>query len=727
MGASQSSAYNSGPVVQARGKGGLFQLTPDQQIQNDVLSNLFEILLAGNSLMNLADIVSEHKCDNLITILSTQISKEYQTLRFPEYLDPTKLGMVSYIGQHQFDKLKEDTVQKRVCDDIAEFLVRFVILVAALAVSVDMPPAGVAPSLRTKSVQSTGQKEPVMLESPLDYIAPQPEILNALLRSDATKHAVLETTDKPNVFSIKDSRYFLTRSGVVYSDAEMTNVVGIRFKYFRYYKAPSYESPFDSEVTDETQFLKDRAAAKDQESRRQQNLNVSRQQYAPRRYNSPMAAPFPAVPTTAAVVPGAAVPGAAAVATPVATPVVVGGKSQKSRKSRGVARKRVGTRKLRRALRGGDWESNFTSRWDEVHEQFNTKPKFYLVEFVDFYRRQLDGSADSRLIQSVVIDDEGNAWDLGYFVKSRERVKDSQNDSQPTLVDYIDRVFNKVKDEDEKYKVSTQELKVSGTSAKRNSGEEFQVNESTQKLLQELSAKISGQDGTVLAPAAYRAYLLASGTSLEEKGLLTSFCKDEWARKKLSDVYAYQFLEALFVDKPGMATTTNAEKNAFLKLMIGKGVVDGAADEVSFSRVSFNRIDTKDAISAFCGRSSQSTTNAQMIEMLMQAHSALRKLYDAHTANVFEFLKSVLVVDQDFVNGVRYAAAKDGYFAQPLIRLNPIFVTNPAGSRVALSQKIAEARKLLMEHYFRVETLYYTTVDMFARASLGEEVTAPIA
>ena len=719
MGAAQSSSsYNSGPVVQARGKGGLFQLTPDQQVQNDVLSNLLKILISegGNTLMNLKDIVTEKKCENMITILSTQISKEYQTLRFPEYLDPTKLGMVSYIGQKQFNELLEDSAQKRICDDIAEFLVRFVILIAALAASIDLPPPGVAPSLRAKSViaASSDVQDMVSLEKDIKYIPVQKEVLNSLtflVKDEAN------TSLSASVFPIMNSKFFLTKDGIIYSGDEQTNVVGVRFKYYRYYKPSSTESPpFDFSTTDEQQFNKDKNA----------DLSAARlkeEQQAPMIYQQQPAMSLPRSPLPPAM--------------PAGQNQNQNGGRKKSRKS---SRRRTGgTRKQHRrdgAYRGSSKgnKGNKGSKGgadknvkfvEEIYDQkellFKGKRRLFLVELSDYNRKIVDNLPDAKLLQSLIIDENGNAWTKDYFLQSANP-EDMQSDTP--ITEYLDAIFNKLKNDDDKYKVPTQEIKSGVTSSRRSSQEEqFQVNNGTYNLLATLSERIRGSSGDVLSPAAYRAYLLASGTSLEEKGLLTSFCKDEWARKKLSAVAPYQFLEALFVDRSGMSTSANMDKNAFIKMMIGKGVLEGSVDETSFDKVSFSRVDTSDAVSAFCKGTSQSTTNTQMINMLTQAHGTLRKMYDSHLNNVTEFLKSLLMVDPEFISTLRYAAPKaDGYYPHPLIRLNPIFLTNPAGSRVALSQKISEARKMLMEHYYRVETLYYTTIEMFARASLGENV-----
>ena len=722
MGASQSSSYNSVPVVQARGKGGLFQLTPDQQVQNDVLSNLLKILISegGNTLMNLKDIVTEKKCENMITILSTQISKEYQTLRFPEYLDPTKLGMVSYIGQKQFNELLEDSAQKRICDDIAEFLVRFVILIAALAASIDLPPPGVAPSLRAKSViaASSDVQDMVSLEKDIKYIPVQKEVLKSLrflVKDEA------DTSLSASVFPIMNSKFFLTKDGIIYSSDEQTSVVGVRFMYYRYYKPASAATPFDFRVTDKQQYDDDKSAALS--AARIANSN-----------------PLPVQQGT--------------------TPHVgYGGRRKSTRKA--YPRRNGRTRKQRRILRKrggeGDDDTNtnspqFTERERErerpvaagtpmgtppmekiSHFQsqtkiyndrellFKGKRRLFLVELSDYNTKIVDNLPDAKLLQSLIIDEDGNAWTKDYFLQSANP-EDMQSDT--SITEYLDAIFNKLKNDDDKYKVPTQEIKSGVTSSRRSSQEEqFQVNDGTYNLLVTLSERIRGSSGDVLSPAAYRAYLLASGTSLEEKGLLTSFCKDEWARKKLSAVAPYQFLEALFVDRSGMSTSANMDKNAFIQMMIGKGVLEGSVDETSFDKVSFSRVDTSDAVSAFCKGTSQSTTNTQMINMLTQAHGTLRKIYDSHLNTVTEFLKSLLMVDPEFISTLRYAAPKpDGYYPHPLIRLNPIFLTNPAGSRVALSQKISEARKILMEHYYRVETLYYTTIEMFARASLGENV-----
>ena len=130
----------------------------------------------------------------------------------------------------------------------------------------------------------------------------------------------------------------------------------------------------------------------------------------------------------------------------------------------------------------------------------------------------------------------------------------------------------------------------------------------------------------------------------------------------------------------------------------------------------------KSALNTFCagdGRIERKEGKDRQ-DILLAAHQKLRNIYNTHLQKVVEFVKTILVVDTMFLNALTNPKATD--FSQPILRLHPIFLQNPAGSRVVLDERIRAARQLLSEHYIAVETAYRDALDALADKIRGSTI-----
>jgi hypothetical protein len=135
MGAAASSMGGPGSPGGDQGK---IVLTPAQQQQLDVVSNLFQLLLSKNNIVDLASLMEtegEH-CSNLIITLSAQLDKEFQRLRLKA--PRGEVAEVGFLSEDQYRKIQKKETRVYMCTQIARFLLQFVILVSALTASISV-------------------------------------------------------------------------------------------------------------------------------------------------------------------------------------------------------------------------------------------------------------------------------------------------------------------------------------------------------------------------------------------------------------------------------------------------------------------------------------------------------------------------------------------------------------------------------------------------------------
>lgn len=223
-----------------------------------------------------------------------------------------------------------------------------------------------------------------------------------------------------------------------------------------------------------------------------------------------------------------------------------------------------------------------------------------------------------------------------------------------------------------------------------------------------------------VAPAAYRAFLLASEFSGET--LNTLFCTDYWADQRTTHTVSYALLNSLYKDRYGPTPTdissesTTAREcteavNKFIgDKLLGQYISSGATVE-NFENVKFLKYPA--SVSTFCGKvtstfGKRSTSEQRQIEILTTAHKKLRDLYDAQIVKISETMLRVLILPTG-----------KGYRSAPHLELNPIFRNHEAGALVALEEIIADARKLLADHYFEVEKVYRGALNAIGMLMIG--------
>ena len=116
---------------------GVFDLRQRQKFSITVLSDLVTMLVDGNNLFNLAEVLnSPEGCNSLMTLIQKKLDREFLTLQLP---DPKRgeISKVSFVPKSYYEKvLKSDEERRNYCQQFVRFIVRFTGLVAALTASV---------------------------------------------------------------------------------------------------------------------------------------------------------------------------------------------------------------------------------------------------------------------------------------------------------------------------------------------------------------------------------------------------------------------------------------------------------------------------------------------------------------------------------------------------------------------------------------------------------------
>jgi hypothetical protein len=238
-----------------------------------------------------------------------------------------------------------------------------------------------------------------------------------------------------------------------------------------------------------------------------------------------------------------------------------------------------------------------------------------------------------------------------------------------------------------------------------------------EKKLEELSPLAD-----IFSPAALRAILLSTQVPAEfRNAILTKFCGDPWNRTSLASTPAYAFLEALFEYSPipdGQTTDSGSlGKNTFLLAMTNNGFVKKDPSSSDFKNVTFSQYES-DVLYAFCKKQSQHIEQANQKQVLTNSHKMLQQAYETHLQNIFTFLKTLFIADRDFVDALQMKTYRGN---KPILRIHPYFTEHPRGSLIALEEKIKEARQLLSKHYLEVETIYSQALKSLSSIMSGEQ------
>jgi hypothetical protein len=703
---------------------GKFQLTPDQQRQNDVVSNLFQVLLRSNNLLDLSKSVqSEEYCNSLIVTLSSQLEKEFQSLRFPDPANPSRTTVASFVPMERYKVLRTDEARRRICKDISTFLFDFVVLVAALTASIVLTPG--IPKLEEGTIDEYDL--PNSFKPNKSIIGP---ILDKLIQS---RFASLRYGD---VYRFGD-RYLIKGNGYIFKDQPMSKVFGIELSYYENsssnskslqlqssqqgYYAPGQQVPGQQvpgqqprgyappssyyvpgrsmsavertrlEYEKAQQELKIKAAQELAEERRklQEQLFEERSKTAqaqaaatgyqkllsqPQRFQALMDGSQPATPSRRSAV------GAAS-----QVPITGGKRKRKQRHNGGQL---------------GDIAEFIIVRIYDLNSCLQAQQQQQCIEF-KFYMDEEGFCYDKDFVDRSNADEVGRQYAVPFNIKMQEIYRQIPN---------------------EEVKLAQRSRSNSAEEQAKQTRLSFDPSAESIEVLKQYNEEFLSTEG-IQSPAAQRAYMLAADIPVSTKALTTFFCKDPWNGESLNAIPAYALFGALF-----KRTNENPNASTFVSQLIAKKVLetsditDSQLWNVELSDIfdsDMNENMTKVQLRTFCGttQSIDTQTAADRVQIMIAAHQKLKTLYSTHLQRVVEFVKTILVVDNTFLNALVNPKAAD--FSQPILRLHPVFMQSPVGSREALNERIRAARQLLADHYTEVETIYRDTLNTLAERMSG--------
>jgi hypothetical protein len=225
MGAAASSMGGPGSPGGDQGK---IVLTPAQQQQLDVVSNLFQLLLSKNNIVDLASLMETEgdQCSNLIITLSAQLDKEFQRLQMKS--PRGEVAEVGFLSEDQYRKIQKKETRVYMCTQIARFLLQFVILVSALTASISLMDG--LPDIQPKQE----------LYEPVDVGSYAKEEINPRILASLTDARLLKevrATGFPSqeVYDLF-GKYMIHYKGVIYTKGNSdgkSKVFGIEINYVR--------------------------------------------------------------------------------------------------------------------------------------------------------------------------------------------------------------------------------------------------------------------------------------------------------------------------------------------------------------------------------------------------------------------------------------------------------------------------------------------------------------
>lgn len=704
MGASASTARPS--TYSGEGKVGKFLVPAALQRDTLVLSRLFERLLSTNNLLNFAKLMQEKdKCGELQIVLASQINKEFQTLRFPDPSVPSALQTVSFIDDAMYEKLRESGIVRKMCTRISEFLIRFVALVASLSLSIAMPRG--LPEISESSGQDIYRPSKAPMSTPL-----QKKIWDVLQTiSSLNVEMIGGSADMPSELMLLDREFFLNKTGYAYLNKPKSAILNVEFEYFRY-DDPS--NPFQkiSEV--------DAKEARQQSERRQYETKLesymaqgqSREEAEAqiKRERERVANPYgymQQVQQGQQGQQGPQVQPMQPMQQPFAQPIQQGGR----RKTR-ITKRASRTRRTRR-YKGGQGPFNTigqitqSPQMQTVQQTSQPNQMQTMQTLKQFYRITFKTQAGTEVLR-LVFTDNGDAYDMRSFDAAKGSRTELQS-LQPSIVD--GRRLNILM-------AFSQAFKAAGKEEQEMIRERFTGAQAiTLDQLQKFSIL---SEKEFYSPAAYRAFLLASMIPIQNVNALESyFCKDSWALTTLNSKPAYAAFEGLFGIKSNDVTEGDerapADKSQFIQRMTANRFTEQKREGGDFGSIQFP--DNKDArtrakIAGICAAARTPALlvdNKESVAILMAGYNELKQLYLNHIQTVYEFLKTILVVDSEFEQLIQLS--EEAASNKPVIRLNDQFVKYALGSHMALNERIQTARSMLGEHYFQVERIYNETLN----------------
>lgn len=659
-------------TAEQKDKIGVFVLGRKETYAIDALSTILTKMLEANRLFDIHKLLTaDEGCKSLFMVIQSAIESEFLRLKFPDpKVSSAITGITTVPTDYYSASLAPRTGRKKLCDELAHFLVRLITLIAALA----------------SSIKSNGNLKNLMSPPPLEE---KEEAINELKMTDPLLkiEKVAETAKIPE-FLQKDSFLVKKRGGNLYLFKNSSFAIQTdRMLLYDSSKniTPVFTIQFDNGSTQLPSF-------------------------------QPVA---PISPTTAATQPAAippplSQPAAAAVAAPPPQPFA-GTKSVASTNYtnassmgggplgttlRRATRKRTSRRRAaitrRRRQHGG-------GELDPKKSLFRVNISFIGTgKTVNFFTNAL-----------------GDTYELNvasYSVTSRDPV--------PTPVPIMNRIASLFQ-EAERASLATfsTERKEIGKDAEKEVFAGLQSREKSLALrtIEKLKNdfKTLNETGTGTAPAPYRAFLLAS-EPVGGSGILHMLCSDEWRNQWVTSVMTYSLFQTLFNDTiDGKMSARNAEEcRKMMKAFSQSGAMKESAQsgEVATSFANLRFTDLSDVYKAsICAQTkSVSPTREESIPgdvaILRKAHNDIRLAYEAYIDKLIPFTMSIVKV-------VR--ALKDGVQQELTFRLDPAFFTTEGTSLAFLERKIAEARVLMGSHLLTVESIYADAVKALELSKKG--------
>ena len=652
---------------------GVFDLRQRQKFSITVLSDLVTMLVDGNNLFNLAEVLnSPEGCNSLMTLIQKKLDREFLTLQLP---DPKRgeISKVSFMPKSYYEKvLKSDEERRNYCQQFVRFIVRFTGLVAALTASVayqneafvrlkDLTPETAlvtsSSSLRNPQYKDLVNKQ--LVSRPISA-----ETLSVLTAGKFKQ--VYGDTRPLYTFNPTDSVVVDIQKGIVYNaQSSPTGVLGITFT--PYNQATQYQPPAQPQYQPPAQ--------------PQYIIQPPVQPPVQPQYQ-----PIPQPQRPASVSSGAQGWNAASTSTigranPFNTGSqrgsILGGGTRRAKHRRG----RKGSRKQR----GGDRQL-FTVTLTPVGECEGGVCQLAGKFLVDTDGMAY-GSSDGLSFVSF-------ANKINSYLTAAPKYALESGVSAPTLA-----------------------LPSTTTSpAIPISLAQFNKYKSAIRGITDDNQLASAKD--VTSPAFYRAFLLA--TAVNGKQITTTFCTDVWTGA-MTDTIPYALLQSLYDDnRQGGKTSESAEElNATASRFLNNNIASATTQgPYNFSQLRF--IEPKTIANKFCATGNRIANTEAQYNVLTNAHRRLRGLYDTHLGNVEKFVRKIL-------------SLKDmGYRKAHQIRVDPIFVTSKQGALETLEGFIKEARTLLANHYLEVETTYKTAITDISKLGAGQvpasalEKSAPV-
>lgn len=726
---------------------GKFQLTPEQQKQNIVLSNLLRRLLETNNLVDLESFSTEDRCSKMIAVVSSQINREFQSLRFPDPLNPTQLRTTSFVGKDEYDRLVKSGSLKDVCNKIAEFLVRYVLLISTLSMSISVP-TGIPKLMDQENLIA----QPVGLDT--QAISPVPsDIFQIVLKSLGL--SIDKTVAKNTyMFSGRDEdKYLINTYGYIYDNVTAPAKARVMTMTFQYYYYGDLTNP-DPQATKKGFHSRSPHVIKEQDK----HTYLQQQQHQQQQQQRFQVQGFP--------VQGFPVQGfqGQGQGFPVQGPVqgqglrTGGGKTSKSRKAYRMQRKH--TRRFIGGNGNAEKEAEAAQAAAAQAAQAAAAEKAAGPESSETRSSAASTSAAataatssstgtpspapaSAATSSPVVTSSAQTQlrpedEIAYFMVQFKNSKNTESlgewvfNSDGKCVRKT--AFDASMTTHNKYDLSASSdkkefLSIILESIEKISGEDKMI--ATQTRFDNIDTQTTAFDiqthvnrlkeytkvdpSYIQSPAALRAYLLLSEISVDKPGSVkTSFCKDPWAMLDLgsSKIPAYSLMDALYVNQQ--------EKSLFLQKLMESSYVKKKSQSAapSFNSLYFPKAEGG-TLQAFCDSkqnpdSSVESKKTYERKILAEGYRKLRDAYNRHVQAVFAFLTSILVVDQQFIDAIQVQGQMD---TSSLIRLHPYFMMHPQGSLDALNRKISEACTILSTHYLEVEKIYNETLKTFSNPS----------